>query len=59
MRIGLCVDCRYTRRIVSAKGSVFRRCELARTDPARLAYPPMPVRECSGYARAERDEDSG
>jgi hypothetical protein len=59
MRIGLCADCRYTRQIVSAKGSVFRRCELARTDPALLAYPPLPVRECKGYARADGDENSG
>jgi hypothetical protein len=46
---GLCETCRYARRIVSGKGSVFWLCRRAETDPAYPRYPALPVRTCAGY----------
>jgi hypothetical protein len=40
------------RRIVSAKGSTFWMCELAREKPEEFPrYPPQPRMVCSGFAR--------
>jgi hypothetical protein len=52
--VGLCADCRYARRVVSARGSEFWRC-LRADDPAHAGefpkYPRLPVRSCRGHAR--------
>ena len=47
--VGLCYRCRFTRRVVSAKGSVFRQCAQPREHGGMLAYPPLPVLRCSAY----------
>lgn len=59
---GLCGTCRHKRLMVSDRGSVFLRCERAKTDPAYPKYPPLPVWNCAGYeaeARAESQRDPG
>ena len=48
-RAGLCADCRFARRIESARGSVFYLCERSASDPAFAKYPRLPVRRCSGH----------
>jgi len=48
---GLCPDCAHARKIVSAKGSLFWKCELARADPRFPRYPPQPRMVCSGFER--------
>ena len=47
--VGLCETCRHARRLESAKGSVFWRCEAAAHDPRLRPYPQLPVRECPAY----------
>jgi len=49
---GLCADCKHLWLAVSAR-SAFVRCGLAEEDARFLRYPPLPVRECSGFARGE------
>lgn len=49
---GLCASCVHL-RLLSSPRSVFVRCGLADEDPAFVRYPPLPVRACSGYCRAE------
>ena len=46
---GLCSACRYSRLIVTARGSEFRLCERSATDPAYPRYPVLPVRRCEGF----------
>jgi hypothetical protein len=57
--VGLCADCRFARRIVSARGSEFWRC-LRADDPALgdrfPKYPRLPVRTCRGYERRDERE---
>ena len=48
-RVGLCVECRYMRRIKSERGSTFYLCERSATDRSFPKYPRLPVVECSGY----------
>ncbi len=48
---GLCDDCRNARRITSARGSVFLRCELHEHDPAFAKYPRLPVLQCRGFRK--------
>ena len=48
-RVGLCFDCRHTRRIDSSRGSVFYRCGLSDTDPSFPKYPRLPILHCPGY----------
>jgi hypothetical protein len=50
--IGLCGRCRHVRRVETARGSVFYRCERAAQDPRFPKYPPLPVIRCSGYEPA-------
>lgn len=54
-RIGLCIDCRHARRLVSAKGSSFYRCDRAKFDSRFEPYPPLPVRVCPAYAKRSDD----
>jgi hypothetical protein len=51
--VGLCIRCRFTRRIVSTKGSVFRRCAVAKLRLDLPDYPPLPVSECPGFETTE------
>ena len=46
---GLCGACRHSRRIVSARGSVFRLCERSVSDPGYVRYPALPVLRCAGF----------
>lgn len=52
---GLCRDCRHSRRIESDRGSVFFRCELALEDARFPKYPRLPVIQCGGYQRENKD----
>ena len=56
-RAGLCADCRHSRTIRNARGSVFWRCGLADDDPRFVRYPRLPVLECTGYARDPDSEE--
>jgi len=49
-RVGRCSDCRYVRRIVSARGSEFWLCRRSEHEPARYPrYPRHPVVDCAGW----------
>lgn len=48
---GLCANCLHSRRIESARGSVFVLCQLSATDPRFAKYPSLPVLACRGYER--------
>lgn len=50
---GLCGTCRYVKRTVTKRESVFYLCLRAQTDPTLRKYPPLPVLRCRGY---EADE---
>jgi len=50
---GLCTRCLHSRRIESARGSVFMLCQLSATDPRFPKYPRLPVFSCAGYQPAE------
>jgi len=53
----LCKACTLAKLIVSATGSQFLMCTLAKTDERFTKYPPQPVLRCSGY-RAEDSEQT-
>ncbi|MDA1237073.1 MAG: hypothetical protein O3A53_20050 [Acidobacteria bacterium] len=55
MNVGLCLTCRHARRTVSDRGSVFYRCELAKTRLDFPKYPALPVLSCSGRQAVEED----
>jgi hypothetical protein len=46
---GLCHTCRHARLVVSARGSTFTLCRLARVDPRFPKYPALPVTACDGW----------
>ena len=48
---GLCAACLHARRIESARGSVFIRCNLSLTDPRFPKYPGLPILSCHGYEK--------
>ena len=48
-RVGLCLDCRHSRRIESDRGSTFYQCTRSALDPDFPKYPRLPVIECSGF----------
>ena len=48
-RVGLCADCRYMRKVESARGSTFYFCERSTIDPNFPKYPRLPVIQCSGH----------
>jgi hypothetical protein len=54
LEIGLCADCLYARRIVSAKGSAFWLCGRSEWDPRFPRYPRLPVLQCDGYEEKEQ-----
>ena len=47
--VGLCRDCAWSRRVETARGSVFRLCRRHRSDPAYRKYPTLPVVRCPGF----------
>lgn len=49
--VGLCLECVHCRRIESAKGSTFRKCQLHESHARFAKYPRLPVLGCDGYAR--------
>lgn len=49
LRVGLCLDCEYVRRIDSSRGSTFYRCGLSDTDSSFPKYPRLPMLQCPGY----------
>lgn len=54
---GLCADCAWGRRIVSAKGSEFWLCGRAEADPGFPKYPRLPVLQCPGYEQVPIGRD--
>ena len=57
-RVGLCVNCRWMRRMHSDRGSTFYLCERSATDPNFPKYPRLPVVQCAGFeAKKEMDDD--
>lgn len=50
-KVGLCSDCRFTKAIVSGKGSQFFLCLRAEIDSHFSKYPRLPMHQCSGYER--------
>jgi hypothetical protein len=55
-RIGLCLDCRFMRRIESDRGSTFYLCERSAIDANFPKYPRLPVVQCIGYEPTGSDE---
>jgi hypothetical protein len=49
---GLCVSCIHSRKITSARDSVFFLCQLGFTDDRFPKYPRLPVLTCSGFTPA-------
>jgi hypothetical protein len=47
--VGLCLTCRFSRVILSDRGSRFYFCERSKSDPRFPKYPPLPVLACAGY----------
>jgi hypothetical protein len=54
---GLCATCRWSRRVVSARTSVFWRCARSEVDPRFPKYPRLPVLACAGYEEGEGEEE--
>ena len=51
-RIGLCLDCVHAETVPHPRGGEpYRMCGKSRVDSAFPKYPPLPVRECSGYEK--------
>ncbi len=53
LRVGLCADCRYMKKIESARGSTFYLCQRSATDPTFPKYPRLPVLQCCGYEQKD------
>ena len=53
--VGLCADCRFSNVQRSERGSEFWRCRRADTDERFPRYPPLPIRECTGYEASDPD----
>lgn len=47
--VGLCRCCAWSRRVETARGSVFRLCRRHRSDSAYRKYPTLPVVRCPGF----------
>ena len=48
--IGLCRRCKWSRRVETRRGSIFRLCLRHQEDPSFPKYPTLPVRRCRGFA---------
>lgn len=53
---GLCQSCVHARNVRSARGSLFWLCAVHERDPRFAKYPPLPVRQCDGYAQGRNQE---
>jgi len=51
--VGLCVGCRFSRKLTNAKGNEFYRCEKARVDDSLTPYPPLPVIDCHAFCAVD------
>lgn len=49
LRVGLCVSCKFMRRIESDRESTFYLCQRSLTDASFAKYPRLPVLQCAGY----------
>jgi hypothetical protein len=47
--VGLCRDCRWTRRVTGPRGAEFVLCRRAEVDPAFARYPRLPRLVCPGH----------
>lgn len=56
VRIGLCANCRFVRRMESDRGSTFYMCQRSLTDPGFPKYPRLPVLQCRGYERCDDEK---
>ncbi|HEY6866676.1 MAG TPA: hypothetical protein VI792_05425 [Candidatus Eisenbacteria bacterium] len=56
--VGLCASCRHARTVDTPR-SRFWLCGLAATDSRFAKYPRLPVMECAGYERGERETPGG
>jgi hypothetical protein len=52
VRVGLCADCQFSRRIESDRGSTFYFCERSKTNNEFPKYPRLPVLQCRGFEPA-------
>ena len=58
-RVGLCLTCRWARRVTNRRGSTFYRCARAETDSAYARYPALPRHSCAGYEGAPPTDAGG
>jgi len=54
-QVGLCLNCRYMRRMESDRGSAFYLCGLSAMDARFPKYPRLPVVRCFGYEATHKD----
>ena len=52
---GLCETCRWARTLENRRGSVFLLCGKSSEDPRFPRYPRLPVLQCSGFQREEKE----
>jgi hypothetical protein len=57
--VGLCLTCRWARRVANRRGSTFFRCARAETDPRFARYPALPVLQCEGFEEESEEPGSG
>src|SRR5262249_14138390 len=55
LRVGLCINCKHMRRLLSERGSTFYMCERGLREPSFAKYPRLPVEECRGYEELIRE----
>jgi hypothetical protein len=51
LQAGLCVTCRFAKKIANKRGSLFIQCEYAKIDDRFPKYPRLPVLSCSAYQK--------
>jgi hypothetical protein len=52
--VGLCLDCRWMKRVTSSRDRDFYLCGLSATDPRFSKYPVLPIRACLGFSPVDR-----
>jgi len=58
IRIGLCADCHFMRRMESDRGSTFFLCQRSASDARFPKYPRLPVLQCVGYEPSNPNMES-
>ena len=53
----LCESCCWMRAVATPKGSRFLLCQLSKTNPVYVKYPPQPMVVCNGYQPKAQTED--